>query len=70
MRVDIGKNRQLTTLPRRGVFDRAGDRLGDIQQCDDGFIARDRQGREIGTFTTLDAATVVVWRIACGQEVS
>jgi hypothetical protein len=33
------------------------DRLGDIQQVDDEFVARDRRGKVIGRFNTAIEAT-------------
>ena len=40
---------------RRAVYD-GQQRLGDIQQSDDGYVVRDRQGRTIGTFDTSNEA--------------
>ena len=40
---------------RRAVYD-GQQRLGDIQQSDDGYVVRDRQGRTIGTFDTAHEA--------------
>ena len=40
---------------RRAVYD-GQQRLGGIQQSDDGYVVRDRQGRTIGTFDTAHEA--------------
>lgn len=59
MRVDSNSKRRQSSdrapAPRRSVYD-GQDRLGDFQQCADGFVARDRQSRIIGTFPTATAA--------------
>jgi hypothetical protein len=64
---DFGNQVKLTA-PRRSVYVQGGnDRIGDIQEGADGFVARDRQGRELGTFNSLAAASIACWRAAHGQ---
>jgi hypothetical protein len=54
---------ELTTFPRRSVYDQRGEnRIGDIQEHAGGYLARDRQGREIGVFDSLAAAATARWR--------
>ena len=45
-----------TGARRRRAVDDGQQRLGDIQQSDDGYVVRDRQGRTIGTFDTAHEA--------------
>ena len=44
-----------TKPPRRAVYNRQ-QRLGDIQQSDSGYVARDRQGKALGLFDTAHEA--------------
>jgi hypothetical protein len=68
MRVNSNTGNQANATPRRSVYDGAGaDRLGDVQERDDGFVARDRQGNELGVFASLETATVECWRAARDQ---
>ena len=46
----------LDTPPRRAVYEGGQARLGDIQQSDDGYIARDRQSKKLGLFDTAHEA--------------
>jgi len=61
-----GNQNKPTTTPRRSVYD-GQSRCGDIQQQTDGFLARDRQGRELGVFGSLAEAATQIWRVARGQ---
>ena len=67
MRVDTGHNRQTAALPRVAVYD-GRERCGDVQECSDGSVARDRHGNFIGTFPTQDAAATACWCAWHGQE--
>ena len=57
---------QPTIFPRRSVYD-GQERIGDVQQRDDGYLARGRQGVELGVFATLNEAANQCWRVAHGQ---
>jgi hypothetical protein len=59
-------NQSVTTAPRRSVYD-GQERIGDVQEQADGFLARGRQGHVIGVFQTLPAAATECWRAAHGQ---
>jgi hypothetical protein len=73
MRVNsaAGNQTEPTPFPRRSVYDADGtDRIGDVAQVEqDRFIARDRQGRILGTFDSMAAASVACWRVAHGQPI-
>jgi hypothetical protein len=72
MRVNSAAGNQTNPalFPRRSVYANAGaDRIGDVQEQDDGFVARDRQGRILGTFDSMAAASVACWRVAHGQPI-
>jgi hypothetical protein len=62
MRIDVGHNNQTKVAPRRGIYDVDGSRIGDVQECAAGFVARGRQGDEIGTFGSLDDAARACWK--------
>jgi hypothetical protein len=71
MRIDVGHNNQAKVTPRRSVYDHAGtERIGDVQECDGGFIARGRQGDVIGTFDSLDGAARACWCVAHHQPIN
>jgi hypothetical protein len=44
---------------RRAFYD-GQQRLGDIQQSDGGYVARDRQGKALGLFDTAHEAIEIV----------
>jgi hypothetical protein len=58
---------ELAAHPRRSVYAGGSNRIGDVQERDDGFLARDRQGRELGVYDTMGAASAACWRVAQGQ---
>jgi hypothetical protein len=60
---------ELTAFSRRSVYaDGGSDRIGDVAEQESGsFVARDRQGRPLGTFDSLAAASTACWRAAHGQ---
>jgi hypothetical protein len=53
---------------RQSVYD-GQDRLGDVQERDGEFVARDRQGNIIGIFHSLSAAATGCWKVAHGRGV-
>jgi hypothetical protein len=53
-----------TGARRRRAVDDGQQRLGDIQQSDDGYVVRDRQGRTIGTFDTAREAIDAIAKAA------
>jgi hypothetical protein len=66
MRVNSFFNKtELAAFPRRSVYNNTGaDRLGDVQERNGEFIARDRQGNIIGIFRSLSVAATECWRAA------
>jgi hypothetical protein len=59
-----GNQTELAPFPRRSVYDSAADRIGDIQEQDQRFLARDRQGRALGTFASQSEAADAIEREA------
>jgi hypothetical protein len=60
---------QVRTLsPRRAIYD-GQDRIGDVLERNGTFIAHDRRGEVVGTFSSLPAAANACWRFAHGQTV-
>jgi hypothetical protein len=56
-----GNKTELAAFPRRSVYD-GQDRIGDIQERANEFVARDRQGNVIGVFSSLPVAATACWR--------
>lgn len=53
------KRRLVTATPRRSIYD-GQDRLGDVEQLDGEYIARDRRGNSLGRFdSALEAANAI-----------